>query len=584
MKICIFPNDPIKAYIEKGSIKTRYYNPENLFDEVHIISHTDNEVNVEKVQEVVGSAKLVFHTIGKMNLLNYKSKLNAVREIIKEVKPDMLRTYNPILQGWLATKVSKEFDIPLVLSLHTNYDKDYRRMFLESKKYIGYLRFWYTKKFIEPYDHNKSYSKDYDHLIDSGLYDQLVKSGLLIPHKEVDISPQGVEGDLYKTIQPEMIQFISYPYEWCFSQLKQAALATLEIQTIAMTHEMTLKDASAYNIQFKENRPLLIDTLSFERIQKGKPWQAYRQFCQHFLAPLALMCHKDIRLNQLFRVYLDGIPLDLASKLLPVKTRTMFSLLTHIHAHAKSQKHYADKQDGIKKRQLSRRSFEGIIASLRSGVSKLKWSHTDTEWGKYYSDTNYSEKALLHKKELVSTYITKIKPCTLWDLGANTGMFSRLASKQGISSVAFDSDPVAVEKNYLDCIKDNEQNLYPCLLDLTNPSSSLGWDNRERTSFIKRGPVDMVLALALIHHLAISNNLPFERIAGFFQKLCKFLIIEFVPKNDSQVQRLLATRKDIFDNYTKESFESAFGKYFKNIESVQVEDSQRSIYSMESRS
>ena len=253
----------------------------------------------------------------------------------------------------------------------------------------------------------------------------------------------------------------------------------------------------------------------------------------------------------------------------------MFSILSHIHAHAKSQKKYETKQENVKERKMSKRSLEGIVESLRSGVSKMSWKLTDTEWGDYYSDTNYSEESFTHKKQIIEKQISNIKPNMVWDLGANTGVFSRLASRQGFSTISFDIDPVAVEKNYLECMKNDEKNILPLIMDLTNPSPYLGWENNERMSFMKRGPVDLVMALALIHHLAISNNLPFDRIAQFFQKICKSLIIEFVPKTDSQVQRLLATREDIFDNYNKESFETTFGEYFEIIESVAVKNSFR---------
>ena len=226
------------------------------------------------------------------------------------------------------------------------------------------------------------------------------------------------------------------------------------------------------------------------------------------------------------------------------------------------------------------RSLEGIVESLRSGVSKMSWKLTDTEWGDYYSDTNYSEESFTHKKQIIEKHISKIKPNMVWDLGANTGVFSRLASGQGVSTISFDIDPVAVEKNYLECMKNDEKNILPLIMDLTNPSPYLGWENDERMSFMKRGPIDLVMALALIHHLAISNNLPFDRIAQFFQKICKSLIIEFVPKTDSQVQRLLATREDIFDNYNKESFETTFGEYFEIVESVAVKNSERYMYYM----
>jgi len=283
-------------------------------------------------------------------------------------------------------------------------------------------------------------------------------------------------------------------------------------------------------------KPILIDTLSFEKYQEGQPWKAYRQFCQHFLAPLALMSKKDIRLNQLLRLYIDGIPLGLTSKLLPFKTHSMFSLLSHIHAHAKSQKYYEDKDIKIKKRKLSRRSFQGVIESLYSGIKKTNWSPQNTEWAEYYSDTNYSESAFEQKKKIISNLLDQIKPNSVWDLGANTGIFSRISSQKGIETISFDVDPAAVEKNYLECKKQNETKILPLLLDLTNPSPYLGWDSHERVSIIDRGPADVIMALALIHHLAISNNIPLSRLAEFFGKICKYLIIESIPKSDSQVQ------------------------------------------------
>lgn len=164
---------------------------------------------------------------------------------------------------------------------------------------------------------NAIYKEDYDHLMSSGLYKALVDAGLLIPHEEVGAEPAVSDG-AYKIIRPELVTFVSYPYEWSFSQLKDAALTTLRVQHESMDFGMTLKDCSAYNVQFKDGKPVFIDTLSFERYREGTPWAPYRQFCQHFLAPLALMSHRDVRLSQLLRIHVDGVPLDLASSLLPL--------------------------------------------------------------------------------------------------------------------------------------------------------------------------------------------------------------------------------------------------------------------------
>ena len=429
---------------------------------------------------------------------------------------------------------------------------------------------------------NFFYKEKYEFLMKSGLYEYLTDNGLLIPHEEVEIDGP-VPDKSYKVIRPEKIPFISYPYEWCFSQLKDAALVTLEIQKRSLGLGMSLKDGSAYNIQFKDGKPIFIDTLSFEEYNEGQPWVAYRQFCQHFLAPLALMSHKDIRLSQLLKVYMDGIPLDLASSLLPARSRFDFSLLTHIHLHAKAQEHFSNKTVKLKKGRITRFSFMGLLDSLESAIKELKWKAHDTEWGNYYEDTSYSSEGFLHKKQITSDFLDKLKSRVAWDLGSNTGIFSRIASNKKIQVISFDADPAAVEKNYIQCISELEKNVLPLLLDLTNPSPGIGWNNKERISLLERGPTDTVLALALIHHLAISNNLPFSEIADFFSRICNSLIIEFVPKEDSQAQRLLSSRKDIFTNYTQQFFECELGKKFIIRDSIAIKNSKRVLYLMDRR-
>ena len=427
---------------------------------------------------------------------------------------------------------------------------------------------------------NLSYKEEYENLMNSGLYEELVSNNLLIPHKEVDMDPFLPE-KTYKIIEPEQIPFISYPYEWSFTQLKLAALTTLKIQKIALEYGITLKDASAYNIQFLDSQPIFIDTLSFEKYNEGEVWKPYKQFCQHFLGPLALMSYTDIRLNQLFKINIDGPPIDLVSKLLPFRTHFMFSLLSHIHLHAKSQKRYENKQNRNKKIKMSKRSMIGIISSLKSSVEKIKWNPKGTEWHNYYSETNYSDNSFVNKKTLISKIMDEIVSKSVWDLGANTGFFSRISSSKNIFTVAFDIDPAAVEKNFLESHNSGEKNLLPLLLDLTNPSSNIGWANEERRSFVDRGPADLILALALIHHLIISNNIPLKKLSEFFKNNCNKLIIEFIPKSDSQVQRLLLTREDIFNEYSKENFENAFQKYFKIKKSVPIVGSERILYLME---
>lgn len=429
---------------------------------------------------------------------------------------------------------------------------------------------------------NELYKDNYDHLLGSGLYQDLVDDGLLLHHTEVSLD-LAVSNAACKILQPALVQFISYPYEWCFSQLKAAALTTLDIQKRALTFDMSLKDCSAYNIQFVAGKPMLIDTLSFENYQEGLPWVPYRQFCQHFLAPLALMSYRDVRLSQLLRLYLDGIPLDLASALLPVRSRFNLSLLLHIHFHAMSQERFRDRGVGRKmlRGRVSRQSLLGLIDGLESAVSKLQWDPQGTPWTKYYQNDSYDAEGIEHKKRLVADFLDEAAPKDVWDLGANIGLFSRIASSRGIPTIAWDSDPGCVEINYREVVGRGETNLLPLVLDLTNPSPAIGWEHRERMSLLDRGSADTVLALALIHHLAISSNLPLDRIAAFFARLCRALIVEFVPKRDPKVQKLLATRQDIFPSYTQAGFESAFGRLFTIRRCAQIRNSGRILYLME---
>ena len=429
---------------------------------------------------------------------------------------------------------------------------------------------------------NRSYQEDFDLFIGSGLYNSLRDAELLIPHEEVAL-PRSKALDCYKILRPEPLTFVSYPFEWSFSQLKDAALTTLAIQKQSLDHGMSLKDGTAYNIQFRKGKPLLIDTLSFERYPEGKPWVAYRQFCQHFLAPLALASYSDVRLSQLLRIHLDGIPLDLASQLLPLHTRFRFSLLTHLHLHAKAQTHFADKPPRRNHRSVSRIALLGLIENLESCVRALSWSPPKIEWSGYYGSTNYSSEALRHKQQLVAEFLDQMspKPRMVWDLGANTGLFSRLASNRGMETIAFDQDPACVDQNYRECKQRADHKLLPLWIDLTDPSPNLGWHSRERMSWLGRGSPDAVLALALIHHLAIANNLPLPKLAGFFGELCPSLIIEFVPKTDSQVRRLLASRKDVFPDYTPEAFEAAFRRYFEIRMVSKIRQTERILYRME---
>jgi len=427
---------------------------------------------------------------------------------------------------------------------------------------------------------NLGFRQSFEAFLASGLYDELVRDSLLVPHEQVGLQLSATE-EAYAVLRPERVSFISYPYEWSFGQLQDAASLTLEIQERALARGLTLRDSSAYNIQFQAGRPVFIDTLSFEPLEEGRAWDAYKQFCEHFLLPLTLMSTRDVRCGVLLRSYLDGIPLDLGSGLLPRRSWASLSTLLHIHLHAWAQRRYAGSAVGsARKRSVSRKALGTLVKNLAAAVRRLSWRPAGTEWADYTTDNNYSQAAAQSKRETVAAHLRGLGARTVWDLGANTGEYSRAAREVAPLVVSFDLDPAAVERNYRRVRREGETGILPLLLDLTNPSPAQGWAGRERLSLEERGPADAVLALALIHHLAIGHNLPLERIAAYFARLGRSLIIEFVPKSDSQVKRLLVSRADVFPTYTKEGFEQAFSRHYSIQAAARIEDSERWLYRM----
>jgi len=437
-----------------------------------------------------------------------------------------------------------------------------------------------------------SAAADYDLFESSGLRASLHEAGLLIPHEEDPAI--AAERGAARVLRPEVVPFISYPYEWSFSQLRDAALLTLRLQSTAMDHGMSLRDASAYNVQFHRGRPLLIDTLSFERLPEGTPWVAYRQFCQHFVAPLALMSYRDVRLGLMLRDHLDGVPLDLAASLLPRRAQARPPLQLHLFLHAKSQRRHA--ADGASaaaggvegapptRRGFGLQAFRGLLDSLRKGVEGLGAPEAVGAWADYESEaTHYAEAARRRKEEVVAAWIERAAPNSVWDLGANVGRFSRMASRNGIDTVAFDLDAAAVDRNYAATREEGDEHLLPLVMDLTNPSPGLGWDGRERASLADRGPADLALALALVHHLAIGNNVPLPMVMRTFAGLARRVVVEFVPKDDEKVRTLLATREDVFPGYTAEGFEAAAGDVFEVEAREPLPESGRALYLLRSR-
>jgi hypothetical protein len=425
---------------------------------------------------------------------------------------------------------------------------------------------------------NRVFKDHFDFFISSGFYDKLVKQKLLIPHEIINENLTG-SGEWYITLKPEQIEFISYPWEWSFDLLKDAALLTLRLAKESIASGMVLKDASPYNVQWHKGNLIFIDTLSFEKYNPDEPWIAYRQFCENFLAPLLLMHYSKNSLQPLLLAYPDGIPLNIAKSLLPLKSKFSLHNYLHIHFHASlTGKKERSKQTGKK---FSKQKFLNLISSLELAINKLKSPVILTAWSSYYAEASQRNDYLEQKKGIINKWLDQMSGVkTAADLGANDGEFSILLSSRNIQTVAADFDPYCINKLYNKITKTSEKNIQPLIVDLSNPSPYIGVNNKERESLISRLQPDLVLALALIHHLAIGKNIPCEKLADFFQTICKKLIIEFVPKEDEKVQLMLNGKKDIYSTYTEENFMKAFGQYYSVEKKEIISGTGRTLYMM----
>lgn len=430
-----------------------------------------------------------------------------------------------------------------------------------------------------------SFAEEFDAVRASGLYDRLITDGLLVAHEELD--PAAAPEPAHALLRPERIPFVSYPYEWSPAQLRAAALLTLRVQELALDHGAVLRDASAYNVQFRGTRPVFIDTLSFAPRGEDEPWVAYGQFCRHFLAPLALQTYVDHRLADLQRTNIDGVPLDLAASMLPWRTRLRPGLLTHLHAHARAQsKRRADTDGEQRSVRFSDRAVRGLVEGLRGTVENLTWEPASTVWADYYAEADhYDTGAMATKAEVVERMVRSVAPETVWDLGANTGRFSRIAAATGATTVAMDIDHGAVEAAYRSLAADPpaEGTVLPLRYDLANPSPGIGWAATERMTLAERGPADLLLALALVHHLAIGNNVPLDRVADHLAQLGRNLVIEWVPKHDPMVKVLLATREDVFAGYHDQGFRDAFATRFEFVDEQAVAGTDRVLHLLRRR-
>lgn len=425
---------------------------------------------------------------------------------------------------------------------------------------------------------NQYYARQFEHLINSGLYEQLTQRGELIPHQQLDRNLTQSK-EWYTTLLPEPVDYISYPYEWCFEQLRDAAQLTLGMVRTAVQHSMILKDATPFNVQFHKGKPVFIDTLSFDLYNPKQPWIAYRQFCQSFLFPLYLEHYLKTDIQKILSSYIDGIPVDFIARLLPLKSR--LSLGVWLHVYLQQTANGSQKPGKAAETRFSRKKLMDLVSHLTNIIQHFPAERIyNSTWSNYYEDTILSQEYLREKENIVREFCGATKSKTVLDLGANDGHFSKLFAGYGMQVVATDADSRCIARLYQEVKKNKITNILPLILDIANPSPAIGFQNRERAAFHERIQTGLVAALALIHHLVIGRNISLPALAEYFNNIAPELIIEFVPKEDKKVQQMLATRPDTFADYNQTTFEAGFSKYFEITVKKDIPGTSRVLYYM----
>jgi ribosomal protein L11 methylase PrmA len=425
---------------------------------------------------------------------------------------------------------------------------------------------------------------DYTFVRDSGVLRRLVDDGRLVAAEEVDpaILGDGARGAGIVVEHPR-IPFISYPYEWPFPALKAAALFHLDLQIELLADNVMLSDASAYNVQFIGPRPVLIDLLSLRRYREGEYWAALRQFCEQFLNPLLLRAVLGVPHNQWYRGSLEGIPTADLNRLLPFHRKLSWQVMTYVVLQARLEASANDKGTadaaGLRRKGLSKSALLGILTQLRGWIEKLKPADTGkTVWGDYARNNTYTDAAEEAKCRFIAEFAGAAKPKLLWDLGCNSGNYSTVALGAGAdAAVGFDFDQKALELAF-DRAVSERLNLLPLFQDAANPSPDQGWKQNERRGIQGRGQADGLLALAFEHHLVIGRNVPLDQTIGWLTGLAPRGVIEFVPKDDPTVQRMLALREDIFDGYSVDAFTAALGAQARIVRETPIVDSGRRLF------
>jgi ribosomal protein L11 methylase PrmA len=398
---------------------------------------------------------------------------------------------------------------------------------------------------------------DWEALASSTLFESQTAAGALVGTEKLPPG-EGPEGDgasalvtgAAAILRHDRIPFVSYPYEWTFGMLKDAAALELDLLLASLDEGLILKDASPYNVQFRGSRPVFVDVGSFERLREGEPWAGYRQFCMMFLFPLLLQAHKDIPFQPWMRGSIDGItPTEAAAVLSSQRDRFRKGVFAHVRLHARLERRYEARKGGEVKQELKKARFstnliKGNALRLRKLIDKLHWKAGETAWTDYRGTCTYTDADAEAKQAFVRQAVEATGPGLVWDMGANDGAYSRIAAERADYVLAFDLDHATVDALYRSLKEEGNEKILPLVSNLADPSPGLGWRGRERRPLEERGTPDLVLGLALIHHVCITANVPVSEFVDYLRSLDSNLVIEFVKREDPMAERLMSGKAE----------------------------------------
>ena len=417
---------------------------------------------------------------------------------------------------------------------------------------------------------NEDALREWSAISQKPAFQRAMSAGSIVGTEQLPIAslPSSVQnGEFAGVLRHERIPFISYPYEWPFSMLREGALLHLDLLADLIADDVTIKDGTAYNVQFRGSRPVFIDVASFEQLDPKIPWAGYRQFCQTFLYPLLLQGYKNVSFHPWLRGALDGIDPENCWNLMSFRELFRRGVLTHVYLHAQLQKRYA-LHHGPKKKEMAGMGFnksmlEANISGLRKLVAGLQWKAAQSTWSDYATHNTYTDVDREKKESFVRSVVASRTWPLVWDLGCNTGTFSRIAAQNANAVVAMDADHLAVERLYQSLKAEGNTKILPLVNNLADSSPGLGWRGKERVPLPARGKPQLTLCLALIHHLVLGANIPLAELIEWLAGLGTNLIIEFVDRGDPMVQALLRNKPDIFTDYQPEKFEQLLGNSFR---------------------